>query len=239
MFADDLTMVVRSIELLSECIVAVNLLEAIAGLHLNWRKTKVLPIGFASMEDYLDQFRTILSYDWVSVDVVASLRFLGYWVGRGDVEMDSLVIQKLKDRSQAIPGLKLGSAANAFLGNVVAFSCAWHVLQVAAPSIGLRREWHFAVNKLIPGGTKWLGDALFLVKDLLGWPAQVQHIDLNSTVAKIRTLLKKLPRVLQCRDVVAVSDARASRPSQLWGWRQQGCLTSLTTVCTLAQRLGL
>eukprot|EP00971_Amphidinium_carterae_P299881 5957814-Amphidinium_carterae.1 len=65
--------------------------------------------------------------------------------------MDCYASHKISARAQAIPDLKMGTAASAFLGNVVAFSCAWHVLQVAAPSAGLRKHWHSAVNKLVPG----------------------------------------------------------------------------------------
>eukprot|EP00971_Amphidinium_carterae_P020228 398652-Amphidinium_carterae.1 len=115
------------------------------------------------MEVFMERFRASSTSDWDDVVVVASLRFLGYMVGRGDVEMDSLAASKILARAQAIPDLKLGTVANAFLGNVVAFSCAWHVLQVASPSIGLRKQWHYAVNKLVLGGTLWLGDALFRV----------------------------------------------------------------------------
>eukprot|EP00971_Amphidinium_carterae_P263633 5230529-Amphidinium_carterae.1 len=73
-------------------------------------------------------------------------------------------------------------------------------------------------------------------KELLGWPAAQHHIYINSTVAKLRTLLKKVPRVLQC--CVAKAETRAFYASQLHGWRRQGCLSSLVGICNLAQ-LGL
>eukprot|EP00971_Amphidinium_carterae_P171692 3404163-Amphidinium_carterae.2 len=202
----------RQLSSLSDWVVS----GAVSGLTLNWRKTKVLPLGFAPLEPFMERFRASTTSGWDEVSVVASLRFLGYMVGRGDVEMDSLAATKILARAQAIPDLKLGTAANAFLGN-----------------------WHYAVNKLVPGGTLWLGDALFRVKEILGWPSQLQHIDINSTVAKLRTFLRKAPQVFSGRDVVALADARSTEPSPLKSWRAQGCLTSLVGVSALSLQLGL
>eukprot|EP00971_Amphidinium_carterae_P203052 4029455-Amphidinium_carterae.1 len=118
MFADDLTMVVRSLGLLSACATAVAMLEAVAGLRLNFEKTKVLPIGSATMDEFVAAFSTSLTRDWQQVSVVDSLRYLGYLVGRGEIEMDIYAVQKIQARAHAIPTLQLGSAANAYLGNV-------------------------------------------------------------------------------------------------------------------------
>eukprot|EP00971_Amphidinium_carterae_P187280 3717167-Amphidinium_carterae.1 len=239
MFADDLTMVVRSLAFLSACATAVALLEAVAGLSLNFDKTKVLPVGFASMGEFVAVFNDSLTPEWKQVSVVDSLRFLGYLIGRGEVEMDFYAVRKIQARANAIPTLQLGSAANAYLGNVVAFSCAWHVLQVSFPSDNMRKQWHGAVNKLIPGGTTWLGQVLFRVRELLGWPAQVQHLDISSAVAKLRVFLKKVPRVLQGRDIVAMAGGRATHASQVASWQRQGCLSSLSAVSVFAMELGL
>eukprot|EP00971_Amphidinium_carterae_P144300 2859602-Amphidinium_carterae.1 len=95
-------MVVRKLELLLQCAAAVDLLGAVSGLTLSWRKTKVLPLGFASMEAFMERFRASTTSGWDEVSVVASLRFLGYMVERGDVEMDSLAATKILARAQAI-----------------------------------------------------------------------------------------------------------------------------------------
>eukprot|EP00971_Amphidinium_carterae_P132628 2626588-Amphidinium_carterae.2 len=73
----------------------------------------------------------------------------------------------------------------------------------------------------------------------MGRPAQVQHLDVSSTVAKLRTFMKKVPRGLQSRDVVALVESLAIEPSGLQSWRQQGCLSSLIGVYEQARRLGL
>eukprot|EP00971_Amphidinium_carterae_P152102 3014871-Amphidinium_carterae.1 len=239
MFADDLTMVVKTLESLKECAIALSLLEAVAGLGLNWDKTKVLPRGVASMDEFSCRLRTSLTSSWVHVSIVESLRFLGYKVGRGGIEMDCYAAEKILARAQAIPLMKLASAGNAFLGNVVAFSCAWHVLQDASPSTGLRRHWRSAVSKLIPGGSDWLGDALYLVKELLGWPASLHHIDINSSDAKLRTLLKKVSRYPNVVMLLQWQRQGRLHASQLHGWRRQGCLSSLVGICNLAQQPSL
>eukprot|EP00971_Amphidinium_carterae_P024655 486124-Amphidinium_carterae.1 len=73
----------------------------------------------------------------------------------------------------------------------------------------------------------------------MGWPAQVQHLDVNCIVAKLRTFTKKVPGPLQSPDVVALAESRAIELSRLQAWRQQGCPSSLNRVYEQARRLGL
>eukprot|EP00971_Amphidinium_carterae_P163335 3238657-Amphidinium_carterae.1 len=66
-------MVVTSLVLLKDCATALSLLDAVAGLGLNWDKTKVLPIGFASMEEFSDRYYASLKAGWEKVSIVESL----------------------------------------------------------------------------------------------------------------------------------------------------------------------
>eukprot|EP00971_Amphidinium_carterae_P325942 6456505-Amphidinium_carterae.1 len=94
------------------------------------------------MDAFIACFQASLASGWSHVSVVESLRFLGYHVGRGDIEMDCHVSHKITARAQAIPDLNLGTAASV-LGNVVAFSQWWSTNSFLGALLGweMRSFW--------------------------------------------------------------------------------------------------
>eukprot|EP00971_Amphidinium_carterae_P275600 5468679-Amphidinium_carterae.1 len=127
-------------------------LNPILALDSIGTRLRFYQLGLLEWRSSLTGFTTLTS-GLEKVSIVEPLWFLGYKVGRGAIELDCFASEKISITAQAIPLLQLGSASNAVIGNVIAFSCAWHVLQVASPSPGLRRTWHSAVGKLILGGS--------------------------------------------------------------------------------------
>eukprot|EP00971_Amphidinium_carterae_P334175 6469293-Amphidinium_carterae.1 len=73
------------------------------------------------------------------------------------------------------------------------YSAALHVLSCFKPDEPLEQMWSRSVRSLVAGPSRWLKDAVYYAREVLGWPASLPCLGSVSLECKLRRAMKVKP----------------------------------------------
>ena len=193
-YYDDLLFITTTYEELLFAFELLRRLELDAGLRLNFKKCVCVPLGFCDVDSWRNAFHRCIGDhsppELFQIPVEPASRFLGYWVGRGEINLCLVAGEKLFHRIPVIKALGAGMAHHVALARSVAFSILHHTLSVMTPSAQLKVLWREVENSLAAGPRSWLGLATHRLRECFGWPCDLPHLQLLSAELSLRQLTR-------------------------------------------------
>ena len=221
-FADDLFLVLSSLECLSRLGHAFGLLSDAAALRVNLLKSKWLPLSIADLDVFADLLPAGCFKD---AQVVSGLRWLGWWLSQDYEGVAQLAWDKSLRRAPALKDLWGGVAQQARLVAPLVDSVLAHCFRVSLPSEE-DRKWRGKVltaqlGRLAP----WLQCLLDRGSSIAGWPSDVRSLDELALLWGFSALSSSSLDVVKSLALVEKSKGHLDRKlvTPVDGWLLHGC----------------
>eukprot|EP00971_Amphidinium_carterae_P340848 6479364-Amphidinium_carterae.1 len=243
-FADDVTLVLDSLDRLHDVLEWARIMNGAMSLGLKLGKTKLIPLGGYGLEDWKSAVED-MHPDWGSNCVVSMARILGIIFGHGrDLVMDAVPVNRVIERWDFLLDSRLGLAKNNIMARMLMYSCLNHLTSHTTASTPLRRLWKELHSTFTAGPTGWQKGWGDRSMEICKWRSAIENMECFSLAAQVSALLR-LPRdPVQAHDQLLLTGYGWHLEDgvghlELGGWETQGLLSTLAHAARRAVELGI